>query len=75
MHSVDPELHQLISASVNEGPEHFRHALRAVFEQAIARCGTEDMDRILFVRRVSSKVSCTGLPCRHSHRARPRAKR
>lgn len=49
LHSVGAELHQLISASVNEGPEHFRHALRAVFEQAIAQRGPENMNRILFV--------------------------
>ena len=49
VHSVDTELHQLISASINEGPEHFRRALQAVFEQAIARCGSENMDRMLFV--------------------------
>ena len=49
LHCVDTELHQLISASVNESPEHFRNALRAAFEQAINRCGTEDMNRILFV--------------------------
>lgn len=48
LHSVDAELHELISVSVNEGPEHFRHALRAAFEQAIAQRGPENMDRILF---------------------------
>lgn len=49
VHSAETELHQLISASMNEGPEHFRRALRAAFEQAIARCGSENMDRMLFV--------------------------
>lgn len=49
LHSVATELHQLISASVNEGPEHFRYALRAAFEQAIGRSGSENMNRILFV--------------------------
>ncbi|MEO8068558.1 MAG: TetR/AcrR family transcriptional regulator [Flavobacteriales bacterium] len=49
LHCVEAELHQLISASASESPEHFRSALRAVFEQAIARCGTEDMNRILSV--------------------------
>ena len=49
LHSVETELHQLISASVNEGPEHFRRALRAAFEQVIARCRSENMNRILFV--------------------------
>lgn len=49
VHSVDAELHQLISASMNENPEHFRRALRAAFEQTIARCGSENMNRVLFV--------------------------
>lgn len=49
LHCVETELHQLISASINEGPEHFRHALRSAFEQAIARSGYENMNRILFV--------------------------
>lgn len=49
LHCVGTELHQLISASTNERPEHFRRALRAAFEQAIARYGTEDVNRILFV--------------------------
>ncbi|RUL68682.1 TetR/AcrR family transcriptional regulator [Dyella choica] len=49
LHSVDAPLHEVISASVNEGPEHFRHALRAVFEPAIAQRGPENMHRILFV--------------------------
>ena len=49
LHSVGTELHQLISASVDEGPEHFRRALRAAFEQAIARSGSEKVNRILFV--------------------------
>lgn len=49
LHSVETELHQLISASVDEGPEHFRRALRAAFERAIARCGSENVNRILFV--------------------------
>jgi AcrR family transcriptional regulator len=49
LHSVQTELHQLISASVDEGPEHFRRALRAAFEQAISQCGSENMNRILFV--------------------------
>lgn len=49
LHSVGTELHQLIFASVDGGPEHFRHALRAAFEQAIARSGSENVNRILFV--------------------------
>lgn len=50
LHSVDTGLHQLISASVNENPEHFRRALRAAFEKAaLAQCGSENMNRILFV--------------------------
>lgn len=49
LHSVATELHQLVSASVNEGPEHFRYALRAAFEQAIAETGSENINRILFV--------------------------
>lgn len=49
LHSVETELHQLISASVNEGPEHFRRALRAAFERPIFQCGSENMNRILFV--------------------------
>lgn len=49
LHSVDTELHQLISPSGNEGPEHFRCALRAVFEQTIVRSGSANGDRILYV--------------------------
>lgn len=49
LHSVDTELHQLISAAINEGPEHFRTALRAAFAGAITQCGAKNMDRILFV--------------------------
>jgi AcrR family transcriptional regulator len=49
LHSIETELHQLMSASVNEGPEHFRHALRSAFEQAIAQSGSENLNRILFV--------------------------
>ena len=49
LHSVETELHQLISSSVNEGPEHFRHALRSVFEKAITQYGSEKTNRILFV--------------------------
>ncbi|MFJ6328649.1 MULTISPECIES: TetR/AcrR family transcriptional regulator [unclassified Rhizobium] len=49
LHSAQAELHQLISSSVDEGPEHFRRALGAVFEQAIVQRGSESMNRILFV--------------------------
>ncbi|HXW19432.1 MAG TPA: hypothetical protein VEK35_02900, partial [Roseiarcus sp.] len=49
LHSVDTELHQLISAAINEGPEHFRAALRAAFAVAITQCGAKNMNRILFV--------------------------
>ena len=49
LHSVDTELHQLISIAINEGPEHFRDALRAAFEQAITHCDSETINRILFV--------------------------
>lgn len=48
LHSIDAELHHVISDAVDEGPEHFRAALRLVFAEAI---GTDarNMDRILFV--------------------------
>ena len=49
LHSVDTELHGLIRASVNEGPEHFRSALRAAFAEAIGKCGSDSMNRILLV--------------------------
>lgn len=49
LHCVETELHQLISTSVNEGPENFRYALRAAFEQAIARSGSSNVERVLFV--------------------------
>ena len=49
LHSVETELHQLISASVDGGPEHFRRALRAAFEHAIAGSGSANTNRILFV--------------------------
>lgn len=49
LHSVETELHQLVSASVNESPEQFRHGMRAVFENAIAQYGSEKTNRILFV--------------------------
>jgi AcrR family transcriptional regulator len=49
IHSVDAELHRLISDAINEGPEHFRAALRAVFAEAIAQGDLKNMNRILFV--------------------------
>jgi AcrR family transcriptional regulator len=49
VHSVDAELHRLISDAINEGPEHFRAALRAAFAEAIAQCDLKDTNRILFV--------------------------
>lgn len=49
LHFIDTELHQLISASVNEKPEHFRGALRAAFAEASVQCGLDSMNRILFV--------------------------
>ncbi|MBB6486905.1 AcrR family transcriptional regulator [Rhizobium lusitanum] len=49
IHSVDAELHRLVSTVISEGPEHFRAALHAAFAGAITRCGAKDMDRILFV--------------------------
>ncbi len=49
LHSVDPDLHRLISAEINARPEHFRAGLHAAFAEAIAGCGDKDMNRILFV--------------------------
>jgi hypothetical protein len=49
LHSVETELHQLISGSIDGGPEHFRGALRAAFERATAGGGSVNMNRILFV--------------------------
>lgn len=49
LHSVDTELHQLTSAAMNEGPEHFRAALHAAFADAVTPCGARHADRILFV--------------------------
>ncbi len=48
LHSIDAELHQVIADALNEGPEHFRAALRMVFAEAIA-ADAKNMDRILFV--------------------------
>lgn len=49
LHYVDTELHRLISASVGEGPGHFRGALRAAFAEAIVQRAPDSMNRILFV--------------------------
>lgn len=49
LHSVDTEVHQLVTASVSEEPEHFRFALRSTLEQSLARCGSKSTNRILFV--------------------------
>ncbi len=48
-HSLDPALHQLISAGVDDGPAHFRTALHAAFAEAAASRGATDINRILFV--------------------------
>lgn len=48
LHSIEAELHHVISDALNEGPEHFRAALRMVFAEAIA-ADAKNMDRILFV--------------------------
>jgi len=48
VHAADPELHQLVTALVPEGPAGFRAALRETFEQVIAPTG-EEAARRLFV--------------------------
>lgn len=69
LHAVDAELHRLISVSMNEGPEHFRGALRAAFAEAIVQCGSENANRILFVlpnlvEGVVHGVTLSPLACR-----------
>lgn len=49
IHSIDTELHQLISASINERPEHFRGVLRAAFAEAMDQCSSDSRNSILFV--------------------------
>lgn len=48
VHTADPELHQLITALVPEGPAGFRAALGETFEQVIAPTD-EEQRRMLFV--------------------------
>jgi AcrR family transcriptional regulator len=48
VHAADPELHQLVTALVPEGPAGFRAALLETFEQVIAP-GDERAKRMLFV--------------------------
>jgi hypothetical protein len=48
VHAADPELHQLITALVPEGPAGFRAALGETFEQVIAP-SDEEQRRMLFV--------------------------
>jgi AcrR family transcriptional regulator len=48
VHAADPQLHQLITALVPEGPAEFRSALTEVFEQ-VARAADHETKRILFV--------------------------
>lgn len=48
VHTVDPELHQLVTALVPEGPAGFRAALFETFEQVI-RPGEDRANRMLFV--------------------------
>src|SRR5688572_23455294 len=48
VHAADPELHQLVTALVPEGPAGFRAALRDTFEQVIAP-GDDETKRMLFV--------------------------
>ena len=48
VHAADPELHQLVTALVPEGPAGFRAALRETFEQVVAATDDETK-RMLFV--------------------------
>lgn len=49
LHSMDAEVHRLISCAINDGPGHFRAALHGTLEQAITPCSASDMNRVLFV--------------------------
>jgi len=48
VHAADPQLHQLITALVPEGPAEFRSALSEIFEQVVVPADDETR-RILFV--------------------------
>jgi AcrR family transcriptional regulator len=48
VHAADPQLHQLITALVPEGPAEFRSALREIFEQVVVPVDDETK-RMLFV--------------------------
>jgi AcrR family transcriptional regulator len=48
VHAADPQLHQLITALVPEGPAEFRSALTEVFEQ-VAGAADDETKRMLFV--------------------------
>lgn len=48
VHAADPQLHQLITALVPEGPAEFRSALSKIFEQVVAPVDIETK-RMLFV--------------------------
>lgn len=49
VHSVDTELHQLVTASLHAGPAHFRAGLHGVFAKALTKCDVKDMNRVLLV--------------------------
>jgi AcrR family transcriptional regulator len=48
VHAADPQLHQLITALVPEGPAEFRSALSQIFEQVVVP-GDDETKRMLFV--------------------------
>jgi len=48
VHAADPQLHQLITALVPEGPAEFRSALSEIFEQVVVPADDETR-RMLFV--------------------------
>jgi AcrR family transcriptional regulator len=49
IHCAESELHQVISTSINEGPEQFRLALRATLESSLVRNESKNTNRLLYV--------------------------
>jgi AcrR family transcriptional regulator len=49
IHCAESELHQVISTSINDGPEQFRLALRATLEPSLARNESKNTNSILYV--------------------------
>lgn len=68
VHAAEPELHELVSELVPQGPSGFRRALRATFEQVTSS------DRMLFVLPNVIEALVHGIPQRRQPSAATSAK-